>query len=42
MYGFNSSSTNKQDKLNEKGKIVERVSVGYDLPFIIHNSGRYT
>ena len=42
LYGFNSSATAQQDKVDDKGKIIERVSIGYDLPFIIHNSARYT
>jgi hypothetical protein len=42
MYGFNSSSTVQNDTYDEFGKIIERKSIGYDLPFIVHNSARYT
>jgi hypothetical protein len=41
MYGFNSSATAQADKVDSNGRI-KRVSIGYDLPFIIHNSARYT
>ena len=42
MYGFNSSCTIKEDQRNDYGKLVKREQIGYDLPFIIHCSGRYT
>ena len=42
LYGFNSSATAQNDVRNDEGKITQRVSIGYDLPFIIHNSCRYT
>jgi len=41
LFGFNSSATVQLDTVDEDGKI-KPVPIGYDLPFILHNSCRYS
>jgi len=43
LYGFNSSSTSRENSVDEiTGKVTKYASIGYDLPFIIARSNLYT